>query len=173
MSHPIDDLFKKGLGDSRYAYDEQAWQGARKVLGLKKRRKKRFLWVFGGASLVALGILVVLLSKNDVVSTIIQESKRTEDKIELPQGIDKVAERPIVTDKMAVSITNENGISKSQNLSSKERKTVVIGTTSAQAQNKEGTLKDDAKGTVNNKEASIEKVANLSLIHISEPTRPY
>ena len=58
MSHPIDDLFRKGLENVPFEGHEKDWEEARVLLGFEKR-KRRFillLWLFLGLSLSVFGV---------------------------------------------------------------------------------------------------------------------
>ena len=45
MNHPIDDIFKHGLGEASLEGHENDWLQAREMLGLKKKNR-RFLWLW-------------------------------------------------------------------------------------------------------------------------------
>ncbi len=81
MSHPIDDLFHKGLSEPDYAYDEQAWQGAQEVLGLKEKKKKRFFWIFGVGALLVASVLLFLIVRGPVASNFVEKEEIFKDEI--------------------------------------------------------------------------------------------
>ncbi len=142
MSHPIDDLFKKGLGEPSYAFDEQAWQGAREVLGLKKKRRRRFLWFIAGSAVVALAMLVFLLLNNDAAPTA-QENKIAEDKIEMSHELSGSAESSLITDQVALNQTEGRDTYKIQNSNNEQGRAVAPGATSFKSKRDKTTFKNE------------------------------
>ncbi len=67
MSHPIDDLFRKGLGKAPYAFDQKGWKGARELLVLEKRKKRKLLWLFWTGGVAVASLLIFILNFNNVV----------------------------------------------------------------------------------------------------------
>ena len=46
MSHPIDDLFRRGLEDAKYKGHDASWPEAKELLGLQETKRRRFLWLW-------------------------------------------------------------------------------------------------------------------------------
>ena len=57
MSHPIDDLFKRGLSNKSYDGLEEDWQNARVLLNLDSRKRRMPLWIWWIGGFVLLGII--------------------------------------------------------------------------------------------------------------------
>jgi len=55
MSHPIDEIFRKGLSDAEFEGHDRSWQDAKELLRLKKPRKRRFMWLLFFAA-IGLGL---------------------------------------------------------------------------------------------------------------------
>lgn len=163
MSHPIDDLFNKSLGERSYAYDEQAWQNAREVLGLKKKRKKRFFWFFTGGGVIALSMLVFVFSKNDVSPIASQGRTIAEDKIETPQSKKAIAKGPINTQDATPDQANEGLVSDYQNTKVQENEKPVIGTTSFYTSSKKSDIENSAYDFTNGGGIEVEEFSNYKV----------
>ncbi len=83
MSHPIDDLFKKGLTNLPQEGHEEGWAKARVLLGFEKRRKKRFFLFFflGGLVFMAAAITAGMSywNGNDGMEILASDNSKTGD----------------------------------------------------------------------------------------------
>ncbi|MFT6810373.1 MAG: hypothetical protein ACJA01_003616 [Saprospiraceae bacterium] len=59
MRHPIDDIFKKGIGQEEYSFTQEEWMKAKEMLDLEKHKKRIPLWWFGVAAGILLGAIVL------------------------------------------------------------------------------------------------------------------